>query len=81
MPSRLPSTVPATLPNSPVHAVTFPTMTAPGAEASVAQARILVARAVQDLGQTADRPVTEHVEVLAGVHRSLQDALAALDEV
>ena len=27
-----------------------------------------------------ERPVAEHVEVFDAVHRSLQDALAALDE-
>ena len=27
-----------------------------------------------------DRPVTEHVEVFDTVHRTLQDALATLDE-
>ena len=27
-----------------------------------------------------ERPVSEHVEVFDAVHRSLQDALAALDE-
>ena len=28
-----------------------------------------------------DRPLSEHVPVLDGVHRLLQDALATLDEV
>jgi hypothetical protein len=32
------------------------------------------------LDTLADRPVGEHVEVFDAVHRSLQDALAALDE-
>ena len=27
-----------------------------------------------------ERPVSEHVEVFDGVHRALQDALAALDD-
>ena len=39
-----------------------------------------VAQALQRLEGLQDRPVTEHVEVFDGVHRSLQDALAGLDE-
>lgn len=53
-------------------------MTGPGP--AVEQARRLVQQAVTALEQTAERPVAEHVAVLSGVHRSLQDALAALDE-
>ena len=56
-------------------------MTAPGAAQSVEAARRLVQQAAAQLAQAQDRPVTEHVEVLDGVHRALQDALAALDEV
>lgn len=55
-------------------------MTTPGPGA-VEQARRLVLNAVAALEQTRDRPVADHVAVLDGVHRSLQDALAALDEV
>lgn len=33
------------------------------------------------LEQLEERPVNEHVEVFDAVHRSLQDALATLDEV
>ena len=32
------------------------------------------------LDQLEDRPVNEHVEVFDAVHRSLQDALATLDD-
>jgi hypothetical protein len=56
-------------------------VTAPGPAPAVEQARRLVEQAVAALEQTRDRPVGEHVAVLDGVHRSLQDALAALDEV
>lgn len=56
-------------------------MTAPGAAPSVEAARRLVEQAAAQLAQTQDRPVAEHVEVLDGVHRALQDALTALDEV
>jgi hypothetical protein len=52
-----------------------------GPAPSVEQARLLVEQAVQALEQTRDRPVAEHVAVLTSVHSSLQDALAALDEV
>lgn len=55
-------------------------MSAPGPPPAVEQARRLVEQAVAALEQTAERPVSEHVAVLDGVHRSLQDALAALDE-
>lgn len=48
---------------------------------AVDAARRLVQEAVSALEQTRERPVAEHVAVLDGVHRSLQDALAALDEV
>lgn len=40
-----------------------------------------VDRAVALLDQLDERPVAEHVEVFDAVHRSLQDALATLDEV
>lgn len=56
-------------------------MTAPAPVSGVDAARRLVEQAVAALEQTSERPVAEHVEVLDGVHRSLQDALAALDEV
>ena len=39
-----------------------------------------VDRAVALLGALDERPVAEHVEVFDAVHRSLQDALATLDE-
>ena len=39
-----------------------------------------VAAALARLDQLDQRPVAEHVEVLDGVHRQLQDALATLDE-
>jgi hypothetical protein len=56
-------------------------VTEPGPAPAVEHERRLVEQAVQALEQTVDRPVGEHVAVLDGVHRSLQDALAALDEV
>jgi hypothetical protein len=56
-------------------------MTSPGPAPAVEQARDLVEQAVATLEQTRGRPVHEHVAVLDDVHRSLQDALAALDEV
>ena len=40
-----------------------------------------VSAALQPLEQLQDRPVDEHVAVFDGVHRALQDALAALDGV
>ncbi|HTL24771.1 MAG TPA: hypothetical protein VL281_12145 [Mycobacteriales bacterium] len=39
-----------------------------------------VAEALALLDGLEERPVAEHVEVFDAVHRSLQDALAALDE-
>jgi len=39
-----------------------------------------VATALQALDGLAERPVHEHVELFDGLHRTLQDALAALDE-
>ncbi len=39
-----------------------------------------VAAALALLDGIEERPVAEHVEVFDAVHRSLQDALAALDE-
>jgi hypothetical protein len=39
-----------------------------------------VADAVRALDGLAERPVREHVELFDGLHRTLQDALAALDE-
>ncbi|MCW2674569.1 MAG: hypothetical protein JWP14_3158 [Frankiales bacterium] len=39
-----------------------------------------VATAAELLDTLADKPVAEHVEVFDQVHRSLQDALATLDE-
>jgi hypothetical protein len=41
----------------------------------------LVDTALARLDGLEDRPVGEHVEVFDAVHRSLQDALATLDEV
>lgn len=53
----------------------------PAGQAAVAQARQLVESALARLAELADAPVAEHLPVLDGVHRSLQDALAALDGV
>ena len=39
-----------------------------------------VAEALRALDGLAQRPVHEHVELFDGLHRALQDALAALDE-
>jgi hypothetical protein len=39
-----------------------------------------VERALELLDGLDDKPVAEHVEVFDQVHRSLQDALATLDE-
>ena len=39
-----------------------------------------VAEALQALDGLAERPVHEHVELFDGLHRTLQDALATLDE-
>jgi hypothetical protein len=39
-----------------------------------------VDQAIAHLDGLDDLPVAEHVEVFDAVHRSLQDALAALDE-
>ena len=39
-----------------------------------------VEAALAQLDGLEDRPVAEHVEVFDAVHRSLQDALATLDE-
>ena len=36
--------------------------------------------ALTRLGELDEAPVSEHVEVFDAVHRSLQDALATLDE-
>jgi hypothetical protein len=49
--------------------VTAPTSGVPEVDAAVAR-----------LDELADRPVSEHVEVLDAVHRRLQDVLAQLDE-
>ena len=38
-------------------------------------------RALELLDGLEDQPVAEHVEAFDRVHRALQDALAALDEV
>jgi hypothetical protein len=46
----------------------------------VAQARLLVEQAMQALREAEHSPVSDQVGVLDGVHRCLQDALAALDE-
>ena len=54
-------------------------MTAP--TPSVESARRMVEQAVEQLGRLEGLPVPEHVSVLDSVHRSLQDALTALDEV
>jgi hypothetical protein len=56
-------------------------VTAPGTAPSIDAARRLVEQAAAQLAQAQDRPVAEHVAVLDGVHRALQDALTALDEV
>lgn len=56
-------------------------MTTPGHPPAIAEARRLVEQAVEALRQADHSPVADHVGVLDGVHRSLQDALAALDEV
>jgi hypothetical protein len=40
-----------------------------------------VAAALELLDGLDDKPVAEHVDVFDQVHRSLQDALATLDEV
>ena len=39
-----------------------------------------VAAALRALDELAQRPVHEHVELFDGLHRTLQDALATLDE-
>ena len=39
-----------------------------------------VAEALQALEGLHERPVHEHVELFDGLHRTLQDALASLDE-
>lgn len=39
-----------------------------------------VAEALRALDGVAERPVHEHVELFDGLHRTLQDALATLDE-
>lgn len=39
-----------------------------------------VEQALTLLEQLEDKPVSEHVEVFDALHRSLQDALATLDE-
>ena len=39
-----------------------------------------VAEALRALEGLADRSVHEHVDLFDGLHRALQDALAALDE-
>ena len=39
-----------------------------------------VAEALRALDGLGERPVGEHVELFDGLHRTLQDALAALDE-
>ncbi len=39
-----------------------------------------VEEAVRALDGLAERPVHEHVELFDGLHRTLQDALATLDE-
>ncbi len=39
-----------------------------------------VAEALRALDGLAERPVHEHVELFDGLHRTLQDALATLDE-
>ena len=52
----------------------------PGPSPSAAAATDAVAEALHRLDDLADRPVAEHVEAFDAVHRSLQDALATLDE-
>ena len=39
-----------------------------------------VAEALRALDDLAERPVHEHVELFDGLHRTMQDALATLDE-
>jgi hypothetical protein len=61
--------------------VSQPAAEQPSSHSAVEQARALVERAVVRLGELEQLPVAEHVDVLDDVHRSLQDALATLDEV
>ena len=51
-------------------------MTTPGSPAPAPD----LAAALQALDGLAERPVHEHVELFDGLHRTLQDALATLDE-
>lgn len=56
-----------------------PVLASPALAAPAPVAPILPAvRAALD--GVADRPLAEHVEVYDGAHRTLQDALASLDE-
>jgi hypothetical protein len=55
-------------------------MTSPGPATGVPAARRLVEQAVEALREAEHGPVSDHVGVLDGVHRCLQDALDALDE-
>ena len=52
----------------------------PGPGTSGTAASTGVAEALRQLEDLPDRPVAEHVEVFDGLHRTLQDALATLDE-
>ena len=54
------------------------TAAVPGPPAHVPVPRI--AEALRALDGLAERPVHEHVELFDGLHRTLQDALATLDE-
>ena len=56
--------------------MTAPVPGAPAGSATVPQ----VVEALRALDGLHDRPVHEHVEVFDGLHRTLQDALATLDE-
>ena len=51
----------------------------PGALAGLAPTS-RVDEALQALADLHERPVHEHVELFDGLHRTLQDALATLDE-
>lgn len=55
-------------------------MTAPEPGPSSASPTEAVERAVARLEELDGAPVTDHVAVLDDVHRTLQDALASLDE-
>jgi hypothetical protein len=56
--------------------VTVPVPGPPASSAPLPQ----VAAALASLDGLSERPVHEHVELFDGLHRTLQDALATLDE-